>query len=916
MKGLGEVKKIMKLSWGKVFYFSLPEFGEIFKTDISRLPFTIRILLENILRNYDEKDLTQEILHFFSRWNGKAKYDKEFSYFPARVILQDFTGVPAVIDLAAMRNKMKQLGGKPERVNPNIPCHLIIDHSVQVDFFGTEYSFEKNLEKEYERNLERYRLLKWAQNSLRNFTIIPPASGIIHQINLEYIAEVVIKRNINGEIFSFPDTLIGTDSHTTMVNGIGVLGWGVGGIEAEAVMLGEPIYMKIPEVIGVRLKGNLKEGVTPTDVVLFITSKLREKGVVDKFVEYFGEGVKTLSAFDRAVISNMAPEYGSTCGFFPVDDKTIEYLKFTGKSKELVELVEKYMKENNMFQDYSQEPFYTDIVEIDLSEIEPCTAGPRRPQDRILLSDLKSHIRKIVREGTGREIVSPKESIERWETEGGSQRSVQIPFVEIKREDIHFELRDGSVVIAAITSCTNTSNPYLLFSAGLLAKKAVERGLRTKPYVKTSFAPGSKVVMNYLRKSGLMPYLEALGFHIVGFGCTTCIGNSGPLPPEVEKAIREKDLITAAVLSGNRNFEARIHPLVKMNFLMSPPLVVVFAIAGSICIDLNNEPLGFDPNGYPVYLKDIWPSSDEVNQYMKNYLSTEDFIFSYSRILEGDERWKKLDAPSGNTFEFDPSSTYVKEPPFFEDFTAEPLPIRNIKNARCIAILGDSITTDHISPAGKIPVDSPAGKYLLSRGVNPADFDTFGSRRGNHEVMIRGTFGNVRLKNKLVPDKEGGYTLKFPEGKVMTIYDAAMEYKKENIPLIVIAGKEYGSGSSRDWAAKGTKLLGIKAVIAESFERIHRSNLVQMGVLPLQFLEGENAEKHGLKGDEIFHIEGLEEDLKPFKKLKVRAVKNGQEKTFEVILRLDTNIEIEYVKFGGILPYVLAKFLKEEQWER
>ncbi len=912
MKGFKEVKRTLNLSLGKVSYFSLMEFEKTFKTDISKIPFTIRVLLENVLRNYDGKEISENVLLSFSKWNGKTKFDLEIPYFPFRVILQDFTGVPAVVDLAGMRNKMKEMGGDPKKVNPNIPCHLIVDHSIQVDFFGTSDAFTKNIQKEYERNSERYMLLKWAQNALQNFKVVPPGNGIIHQVNLEYIAEVIGHKRVDEEILSFPDTLVGTDSHTTMINGIGVLGWGVGGIEAESVMLGEPIYLKIPEVIGVKLKGELKEGVSTTDIVLYITQKLREKKVVGKFVEYFGEGVKILSAFDRATIANMSPEYGSTCGFFPVDEKTIEYLKFTGRKKEIVELVEKYTRENMFFQDYSSGILYSDVLEINLSDIEPCVAGPKRPQDRISLSELKYKVKEVVKDGMGKEITYDKSLIGHWETEGGAHPELkeQENFVEIKREDVHWELRNGSVVIAAITSCTNTSNPYLLFSAGLLAKKAVERGLRIKPYIKTSFAPGSKVVKNYMEKSGLMPYLEALGFHIVGFGCTTCIGNSGPLPSQIEKAIKEKDLVVASCLSGNRNFEARIHPLVKMNFLMSPPLVVAFAIAGNICFEPYKEPISYDPNGNPVYFKDIYPSEKEVNEIMNKFLSSEDFVSSYSKIFEGDENWVKLEIPSSEVYHFDLSSTYIKAPPFFEDFSPQPLTIRDIKNARCIVFLGDSITTDHISPAGKIQEDSPAGKYLISCGVEPPDFNTFGSRRGNHEVMIRGTFGNLRLRNKLVPDREGGFTLKFPENKVMTIYDACMEYKKENVPLIVIAGKEYGSGSSRDWAAKGTNLLGIKAVIAESFERIHRSNLAQMGVLPLQFIEGENAEKLGINGDEVFHIEELEEDLKPLKRLKVRAVKNGAEKVFEVILRLDTFMEIEYVKFGGILPYVLTKFLK------
>jgi aconitate hydratase len=886
MKGLREFKKSLRIKGKKFFYFSISDFSKKFNFDISKLPFSLRVLLENLLRNYDGKEINEEILSYFSKYDGKKRFEKEFPFYPSRVLLQDFTGVPLVVDLAAMRNKMKEMGKDPKRINPYIPSHLIIDHSVQVDFFATEYSFNKNLEKEYERNSERYVLLKWAQNSLKNFKIFPPASGIIHQVNLEYIGEVISKRKIDGENFLFPDTVIGTDSHTTMINGIGVLGWGVGGIEAEAVMLGEPIYLIFPEVIGVKLKGKLKEGITSTDLVLYVTKKLREKKVVGKFVEYFGEGLKNLSVFDRAVVSNMAPEYGSTCGFFPIDEKVLEYLEFTGRNREIVE---RYLKENSLFYDYSYEPVYSEIVEIDLDEIKTCVSGPSRPHDMIYLNEVKDKINSFIIE----------------------KRKDEIKGAKISSDEVQYEIKDGSVVIAAITSCTNTSNPYLLIGAGILAKKAVNFGLKTKPYVKTSFAPGSIFVKNYMEKSGLLPYLEALGFHIVGFGCTTCIGNSGPLPPQIEKVIKENDLIVSSCISGNRNFEARIHPLVKMNFLMSPPLVVAFAIKGNILWNPYEEPIGFDPNGNPVYLKDIWPSSSEIEEYLKKFISKKEFKKSYSKIFEGDENWKKLKAPKGDIFEFDPSSTYIKEPPFFKDFKGEEIGINDIKNARCLALLGDSITTDHISPAGKIHEDSPAGKYLISLGVKPSDFNTFGARRGNHEVMIRGTFGNIRLKNKLV-DKEGGFTVKFPENIVMTIYDAAMKYKEENVPLLIIAGKEYGSGSSRDWAAKGTSLLGIKAVIAESFERIHRSNLVQLGVLPLQFLEGENAEKIGIKGDEIFDIEGLEENVYPLKKLKVKAKRNGEEKVFEVILRLDTYMEIEYMKFGGILPYVLSKFLKKK----
>jgi aconitate hydratase len=813
-----------------------------------------------------------------------------------------------VCDLAAMRNAMKNLKGNPENINPKIPVHLIIDHSVQIDYFGTKYAFELNTRREFERNRERYILLKWAQNAFSNFTCIPPSKGIIHQINLEYIAKVVWSKKEKGETILYPDTLIGTDSHTTMINSIGVLGWGVGGIEAEACMLGEPINLKIPEVVGVKLKGKLKEGVLATDAVLYITQKLREKGVVGKFVEFFGEGVKNLSVPDRAVISNMSPEYGATCGFFPVDDKTLEFLELTGRRKELIEIVKTYTKEQLLFNDYKTDPVYSDVLEIELREIEHSIAGPSRPQDRISLKDLKEKIDEIFKNFEIKNIESNHK--ERMESEGGIGERTKITLS--KKIEYESGLKHGDVVIAAITSCTNTSNPYLLFAAGLLAKKAIERGLKVKPYVKTSFAPGSQVVKEYMEKSHLISYLEALGFHITAFGCTTCIGNSGPLPENIEREIKDKKLYVASCLSGNRNFEARIHPLVKMNFLMSPPLVVAFAIKGNINFNPYKEPIGYDPNGLAVYLKEIWPSQNEIEEEIKKYLSKKDFVRVYSKITEGDENWKKLKAPSGILFKFDESSTYIKEPPFVKDFKGKEIELKDIRNARCLLYLGDSITTDHISPAGSIPPDSPAGKYLISKGVDVKDFNTYGSRRGNHEVMIRGTFANVRLKNKLVMGKEGGFTIKFPEKKEMTVYDAAMKYKKEGVPLIVIAGKEYGSGSSRDWAAKGTKLLGIKAVIAESFERIHRSNLVQMGILPLEFKKGENASILGIKGDELFDIEGIEDGIEPLKELKVKVKKSGNIiREFKVILRVDTKAEVNYIKYSGILPYVLKTFIEK-----
>ena len=883
MKGLREFKKTIKFKKNRYIYFSIFDFSKKTGIPIEKLPFSIRILLENLIRN--SKKVDEEIIEFLMKWDGKIRFQKEIPFYPSRVLLQDFTGVPLILDLAAMRNKMKEMEKDPKKINPLIPCHLIIDHSICVDYFGTDDALKKNMGKEYERNKERYIFLKWAQNSFENLKIFPPGSGIIHQLNLEYISDVITQREIDGENILFPDTVIGTDSHTTMINGIGVLGWGVGGIEAEAALLGEPIYFLFPEVVGVKLIGKLKEGVTPTDLVLYITQKLREKKVVGKFVEYFGDGLKSLSVFDRATVANMAPEYGSTCGFFPIDEEVIKYLEWRGKD---TKLVEKYSKENFLFYDYSKEPVYSDVVEIELSSIPLSISGPSRPHDRLSLDEVKEKIKVFINKVRKEEVKA-----------------------SISSQEMIYEIKDGDVVIAAITSCTNTSNPYLLFLAGLLAKNAVKKGLRTKPYVKTSFAPGSIVVRKYLERSNLLSYFEALGFHIVGFGCTTCIGNSGPLPEKIEKVIKENGLIVSACLSGNRNFEARVHPLVKMNFLMSPPLVIAYAIKGTVLWNPFEEPIGFDPNGEPVYLKEIWPSSKEVEEFLNKYFSKEDFLNSYLNIYEGDENWKNLEEPKGDLFKFDPSSTYIKEPPFFEGFEPKEIEIKNIKDARCLILLGDSITTDHISPAGEIPEDSPAGKYLISLGVSPSDFNTFGARRGNHEVMVRGTFGNVRIKNKLLPEKEGGFTLKFPENKLLTIYEAAMEYKKEGKQVLVIAGKEYGSGSSRDWAAKGPYLLGIRAVIAESFERIHRSNLVQMGILPLQFIEGENAEKLDIKGDEIFEIEGLEEGLYPLKKLKVKAKKEDKEKVFEVILRLDTHMEIEYIKFGGILPYVLTKFIKE-----
>lgn len=872
--------KIFKLAW-------LEDQG---LTNISKLPYSIRVLVENILRNCDNYLVTEDDVKSIASWQPKPPL-REIPYMPARVLLQDFTGVPCVVDLASMRDAVKRLGKDPKIINPLKPVDLVIDHSVQVDYFGTSYAFDWNVKREFELNKERYVLLKWAQNSFKNFRVVPPGTGIIHQVNLEYLSKVVQVEN--G--FAFPDTLVGTDSHTTMINGIGVLGWGVGGIEAEAVMLGQPYYITIPEVIGVKLTGELPEGATATDLVLTVTNILRKKGVVEKFVEFFGPGVSKLPIADRATIANMAPEYGATCGFFPIDEETINYLKLTGREN-IAKIVETYAKEQGLFR-YDDSPFpeYTDIVEIDLSQIEPTLAGPSRPQDKVLLREIKSQFEKILKEN--------------YKVNEEPKKTVEILYRGQKNELTH-----GSVVIAAITSCTNTSNPTVLIGAGILAKKAVEKGLTTKPYVKTSLAPGSRVVTEYLQQSGLMPYLEALGFHLVGYGCTTCIGNSGPLPEPVSKAITENNLVVCAVLSGNRNFEARVHPLVKANYLASPILVVAYALAGKINIDFNTEPIGYDPNGNPVYLKDIWPTQNEIKETINKVLNSKLFKKKYADVFEGNEYWKEIPITEGELFDWDPNSTYIQNPPFFENLTLEPEPPRDITNAYCLGVFGDSITTDHISPAGSISENSPAGKYLIERGVPKSEFNTFGARRGAHEVMIRGTFGNVRLKNLLLPGVEGGWTIHIPTGEKMSIYDAAMRYKQENRPLIIIAGKEYGTGSSRDWAAKGTYLLGVKAVIAESFERIHRSNLVGMGVLPLQFKEGENRETLGLTGFEEYTIEGIAENLYPQKTLKVTAKSNdGSVKTFEVIARLDTPVEVEYYVNGGIMQTVLRKLLKNSK---
>ena len=904
-----DYRKNINISDKNYEYFSITQLSEK-GYDVSSLPFSIKILVENILRNMGNGIVEESDLKNICEWKGKYEEPVEIPYYPSRVLMQDFTGVPAVVDLAAMRDAMAEIGGNPEKVNPLVPVDLIVDHSVQVDYYGSLNSLNRNVKKEYERNIERYSMLKWAQNSFDNFSVVPPNSGICHQVNLEYLGKVV--RNEDNVLF--PDTLVGTDSHTPMINGIGVMAWGVGGIEAEAVMLGQPYYMPIPEVIGVNLKGEPAEGVTSTDIVLSITQMLRKFNVVGKFVEYFGAGLKNLSVFDRATISNMTPEYGATLGFFPIDHLTLDYLKLTNRNKE-AEIVEKYAKDNGFYNDYSQNIKYTEVLDFDLSSVEPSLAGPARPQDRISLSDMKNSFYEILgckyeKKVDERNISAFNEESKEYAEIDDSCEPAGVKEETIKINGENVTIRDGSVVIAALTSCTNTSNPYVMLGAGLIAKKAVEAGLKVPGYVKTSLAPGSKVVVDYLKNSGLLPYLEGLGFHVTAYGCTTCIGNSGPLKPEIEEAIDNSKLNVASVLSGNRNFEARIHQKVRSNFLASPMLVLAFALAGRVDIDMYKEPLGRNVNGEDIYLKDLWPSGKEVQDYVSKYIDSESFSKEYSVIFEGDENWKKLDVARSTIYKWDENSTYIKKPPYFDNFSPEPPKLQDIKDARVLLLLGDTVTTDHISPAGSIPAEYPAGKYLLDNGVQKKDFNSYGSRRGNHEVMIRGTFANVRIKNKLVDPKEGGFTVKFPDEKEMYVYDASLTYLKENTPLVVLAGKEYGTGSSRDWAAKGTQLLGVKAVIAESYERIHKSNLVGMGVLPLQFEDGNSWKSLGLNGTETFSIEGLE-DITPRSQFNVTAMKNDGEKVeFSVISRLDTEVEVRYFTHGGILPYVLRKMVE------
>jgi aconitate hydratase len=919
-----KIIKKLPSAQGDLSYWSLEELKKQ-GYPINKLPFSIRILLENTLRNFDDFAITKENIETLLNWKPEPS-EKDIPYKPARVLMQDFTGVPAVVDIASLRAEAVRKGKNPEKINPLIPVDLVVDHSVQVDYFGTNYSYKKNVDVEYKRNGERYEFLKWAQKSFNNFSVVPPGMGICHQVNLEYLAQGVISRDGNV----FPDTLVGTDSHTPMVNGIGVVGWGVGGIEAEAAVLGQPINFIMPEVVGLKLTGELPLGTTATDMVLTITELLRRQSVVGKFVEVFGPGLDGLSVPDRATISNMSPEFGCTVTYFPIDDRTLDYMKRTNRDEEQIKLVESYAKANMLWRENEDEINYSTVVELDLSSVEPTVSGPKRPQDKILLREFKDKFGSLLKEVHGREYIPiEKREVGRWLGEGGGNQPVEnsdkevdgdleiktkvkngLKSVGVKLNNEEFALYDGSIVIAAITSCTNTSNPSVMIGAGLIARKARERGLDVKPWVKTSLAPGSKVVTDYLHHAGLLEDLEALRFHVVGYGCTSCIGNSGPLPSHIAKAVEENDLVVASVLSGNRNFEARVHPQVKMNYLMSPMLVVAFALAGRVDVDLNNEPLGYDPNLEPVYLKDLWPSNEEIFEVSQKVLSPGDYKKSYGEIFEGNEQWRQLKAPEDKVYQWSDQSTYIKEAPFFNGISEEVADPEEILEARVLLKLGDSITTDHISPAGSFSPKSPAGKYLLDKGVEQSMFNSYGSRRGNDEVMVRGTFANVRIKNQLAT-QEGGYTTHMPSGEEMTVFDASRKYIADKVPLLVLAGKEYGSGSSRDWAAKGTTLLGIKGVIAESYERIHRSNLVGMGVLPMQFAEGQSAETLGLTGKELISIEGINEGLTPLKVLKAKAKKeDGSIVSFDVVARLDSLIEIAYYKNGGILHYVLRQFLK------
>jgi aconitate hydratase len=906
--------------------------------DIARLPFSLKVLLENLLRNEDGESIRKQDIEALAKWDAKAQPRDEIAFTPARVLMQDFTGVPAVVDLAVMRDAMRDMGSDPAKINPLVPAELVIDHSVQVDVFGSRQAFEKNAELEFERNRERYAFLRWGQGAFGNFSVVPPDTGIVHQVNLEYLARVVFTDDERGR--AYPDTLVGTDSHTTMINGLGVLGWGVGGIEAEAAMLGQPLSMLIPQVLGFKLTGELQEGATATDLVLTVTQMLRQSGVVGKFVEFYGAGLANLPLADRATIGNMSPEFGSTCAIFPIDTETLRYLEFSGRPTEQIELVEAYAREQGLWhdEDSEEEPTFSDRLELDLSTVVPSVAGPKRPQDRVALTESKHGFREALQgyvpqndeeNGAIADSFPASDPVSTHVADTpGQPRNSQGATKLAEREDkavavtladgTETELDHGHVVIAAITSCTNTSNPSVMLGAGILARNAVQRGLKVKPWVKTSLAPGSKVVTEYLDRAGLTEYLEDLGFHLVGYGCTTCIGNSGPLPDEISESVNDNDLAVVSVLSGNRNFEGRINPDVKMNYLASPPLCVAYALAGTMDVDLYEEPLGQDDQGEPVYLKDLWPTANEVAQTIEDAVQSDMFRKSYAEVFDGDERWNSLEVPTGDLFAWDEESTYVRRPPFFEDLPTEPEPIKDIEGARVLALLGDSVTTDHISPAGSIKRDSPAGQYLLEHGVQPKEFNSYGSRRGNHEVMMRGTFANIRLRNLLAPGTEGGVTLYLGPGgdsgdhagrekeEQTSIYEAAVRYLEKGIPLVVLAGKEYGSGSSRDWAAKGTALLGVKAVIAESFERIHRSNLIGMGVLPLQFKEGESAESLDLTGRETFTIHGVADADTVPRELKVQA----DDKEFEVVARIDTPKEQRYFRHGGILQFVLRELLE------
>ncbi|TVR70374.1 MAG: aconitate hydratase AcnA [Sphaerobacteraceae bacterium] len=895
---------------GEFTYYRLDAIADHLKLDLARLPFTVKVMLENVLRNAGTEAFTEDDVRTLAKWEPGQPDSAEFPFLPARVVLQDFTGVPAVVDLAAMRAAMDRLGADPSKINPLVPTDLVIDHSVQVDFSGTAGAFLQNVEREYERNGERYQLLRWAQGAFENFSVVPPGTGIVHQVNLEYLANVAF---IDDDNVVYPDTLVGTDSHTTMINALGVLGWGVGGIEAEAVLLGQPIYMLTPQVVGFRVTGQPPEGVTATDLVLTVAQILRKHGVVGRFVEFFGDSVKHLTLTDRATISNMSPEFGATATMFPIDEETLAYLRLTGRQDDQIDLVEKYARAQGMFRvDGQPDPAFDQIIELDLSTLVPSMSGPRRPHDRVSLSEVATSLREGFPEsfpsaGAGDALPSGDAAAQASAT--GTAVAEKPGGVEVELEDGQkVTLDHGSVVIAAITSCTNTSNPEVMMAAGLLAKKAVEKGLEASPIAKTSLAPGSGVVTAYLDAAGLTPYLEALRFHLVGYGCTTCIGNSGPLAEPIAEAIQENDLVCAAVLSGNRNFEGRIHPHARASYLASPPLVVAYALAGTIDIDLNTDPLGHNANGEPVYLSDVWPSSEEIRSTIEAAINPTMFRERYDDVFQGDEQWRQLPVPEGQLYEWDVESTYVREPSFFQDLDPEPAPMQDVTGARVLVHVGDSVTTDHISPAGTVAVNSPAGRYLINMDVKPRDFNSYGSRRGNHEVMVRGTFANIRLRNMLAEGKEGNWTKYLPTGELMSVYEASHLYQEEGTPLIILAGKEYGSGSSRDWAAKGTLLLGVKAVIAESYERIHRSNLIGMGVLPLQFADGATPESLGLDGTETYDIPGIADDLVPGKRLNVTATRaDGSTVEFPAVTRIDSPMEVEYYRHGGILQMVLRR---------